>query len=353
MQTPPRRTPQRKVRQAMNEPVYRRLTVEEAAVRLRGNTDTLVTLHRHPDGDAVGSAFALRILLENMGCRALCVCDDEIPDRLRFLTDGEQDSILRENLPPDFLPAQIIAVDTASPTQMGALYDLFAGRVDLMIDHHGKGEMYADGWIVPESAATGEMMLALAEELVRAGRLSAIPTGAMRLMYAAVSSDTGCFRFANVTPQTHRAAAVLLAAGVDAADINHRLFELKSAPLLRAEKVGLDRMRLLLDGRVGVIDMPIDVKRANGLSDEHLETVVEIPRAVESVEVAVAIRQGGDEPTYRVSMRASGDVDVSEICAAFGGGGHKKAAGCSITCDGGTETVIDMVVEAVRRVLEA
>ncbi len=337
----------------MSETAYRRLTVTEAATRIRSGVDTLIIFHRHPDGDAVGSGFALQSILSAMGCRACCVCEDEIPARLRFLVGDRQESILNENLPADLVPAQIIAVDTASPSQMGTLFDVYGDRVDLMIDHHGKGEMYADGWIAPESAATGEMLLTLAEELVRAGRLFAIPEEAMRLMYAAISSDTGCFRYSNAGPATHRAAAALLGAGFDAADINHRLFGVKSAELLRAEKLGFDRMRLFCGGRLAIIDMPIEVKRANGLSDEHLETLVDVARSLMGVEVAVAIRQPGDAPTFRVSMRAScNDVDVSEICAAFGGGGHKKAAGCTVSDERGMEAVIETVAEAVGAVMD-
>ncbi len=343
MPTPPTPT--------MSDTVYRRLDVETAAARVRGGEDTLILLHRHPDGDAVGSGFALREILMCMGGRVFCVCEDDIPERLRFLVGGMQASILRGSLPADFAPTQILVLDTASPAQMGALYELYGDRVDLMIDHHGRGEMYADGWISPESAATGEMILALADEWMRAGRLAAIPAEAMRLLYAAISSDTGCFRYSNATPATHRAAARLLEAEFDAADINHRLFAVKSEKLLCAEKVGFERLRRFCDGRLGIVDMPIEVKRANGFSDEHLETLVEVPRSLAGVEVAVAIRQPDDAPVFRVSMRSTHAVDVSEICAAFGGGGHKKAAGCTLTCAGGAEEAVATVAEAVMRAL--
>ena len=332
---------------------YRRLTAAEAASRLRGDTDTLILLHRHPDGDAVGSAFALRMLMEGMGCRTLCACSDEIPDRLGFLVKAMQGSVLQANLPADFSPAQIIAVDIASPAQMGDLMELYRDRVDLMIDHHGRGEMYADGWISPESAATGEMILALGEILTSEGRIAAIPVEAARLLYVAISSDTGCFRYSNVTPATLRAAATLLEAGFDAAEINYRLFEVKSEKLMCAERLGLERLSRHLDGRLAVVDVPFALKEQYDLADEHMETLVDIARACDGAEVAVAIRQSTDAPVFRVSMRASGNVDVSEICAAFGGGGHKKAAGCTVTCAEGEDiaAAVARVVDAVRAVL--
>ena len=326
---------------------YRNLTLAEAAARIRGNEPTLILFHRHPDGDAIGSGFGLKLILEAMGCTAYCICEDEIPERLRFLTEGLQDSVLKENLPADFAPTQIISVDTASPAQAGILYPDYEGRFDLMIDHHAKGEMYADGYIDGHASSAGELVYRLSRELVKMGRISAIPEGVDRLLYAAVSSDTGCFRYSNASPETHRATAALLEAGFDSADLNHRLFGVKSYKLLQAEKVGFDRLKLYADGKLGIVDMPFDLMEHYGFTDEHLGTLVDVARGLQGVQVAVAIRQPKAEGVYRVSMRSSCDVDVAAICAEFGGGGHIKAAGCTITCENGIESVVDMMAKAL------
>ena len=331
--------------------MYQKLTLTETAARLRGNESTLILFHRHPDGDAIGSGFGLKLILEAMGCTALCICEDEIPERLRFLTEGMQDSVLKENLPADFVPTQIISVDTASPAQAGVLYPDYEGSFDLMIDHHAKGEMYADGYIDGSASSAGELIYRLSRELVRMGRLAAIPEGVDRLLYAAISSDTGCFRYSNASPKTHRAAAALLEAGFDAADLNHRLFGVKSYKLLQAEKVGFDRLKLCADGRLGIVAMPYTVMEQYGFTDEHLGTLVDVARGLQGVQVAVAIRQPTAEGVYRVSMRSSCDVDVAAICAEYGGGGHIKAAGCTVSCEGGIEAVVEMIAEAVTAVL--
>lgn len=330
---------------------YRKLTLAETAARLTSGVNTLILFHRHPDGDAVGSGFALKLLLEEMGCRVLCSCDDELPERLRFLAGDRQPSIKAENIPADFTPARIITVDTASPAQVGEQYARYEGRIDLMIDHHERGEMYADGWVDGNASSAGEMIYRLSRELVRTGRIPAVPAAVDRLLYAAISSDTGCFRYSNASPSAHKAAAELLAAGFDAADINHRLFGVKSHKLLLAERIGFDRLHLFADGKIGIVDMPMSVKRQYGLSDEHLDTLVEVARGLQGVQVAAAIRQPSDEGVYRVSMRSSCHVDVSAVCASFGGGGHVKAAGCTIVCDGGIETVVKMVAEALEAAL--
>lgn len=336
----------------MSDPmIYRSLTLTETAARLREDQPTLILFHRHPDGDAIGSGFGLKLILEAMGCTVYCVCEDEIPERLRFLTEGMQNSVLKENLPAVFVPTQIISVDTASPAQAGVLYPDYEGRFDLMIDHHAKGEMYADGYIDGSASSAGELIYRLSRELVRTGRLTAIPEGVDRLLYAAVSSDTGCFRYSNASPETHRAAAALLGAGFDSADLNHRLFGVKSYKLLQAEKVGFDRLKLYADGRLGIVDMPYAVMEQYGFTDEHLGTLVDVARGLQGVQVAVAIRQPKAEGVYRVSMRSSCEADVAAVCAEFGGGGHIKAAGCTVNCEGGIDAVVEMIAEAVTAVL--
>ena len=331
--------------------MYQHLTLTETAARIRGNESTLILFHRHPDGDAIGSGFGLKLILEAMGCTACCVCEDEIPERLRFLTEDLQDSILKESLPADFVPTQIISVDTASPAQAGILYPDCEGRFDLMIDHHAKGEMYADGYIDGHASSAGELVYRLSRELVKMGRISAIPEGVDRLLYAAISSDTGCFRYSNASPETHRAAAALLEAGFDSADLNHRLFGVKSYKLLQAEKVGFDRLRLYADGKLGIVAMPFDLMEQYGFTDEHLGTLVDVARGLQGVQVAVAIRRPKAEGVYRVSMRSSCEVDVAAICAEFGGGGHIKAAGCTVSCDDGMDKVVEQVSRAVLAVL--
>ncbi len=334
---------------------FHRLTLSELAERIRGGVDSLVIFHRHPDGDAVGSGFALRLLLEAMGCRTLCACEDELPERLRFLVGDKQESILPENLPADFHPEQIITVDTASPAQMGRLYPVYGDRVALMIDHHGRGEMYADGWVKGDASSAGEMIFELSRELLRMGRIAAIPDGVDKLIYAAVSSDTGCFRYSNATPSTHTCAAELLAGNrFDPAEINRLLFEVKSEKLLLAERLGAERLTRYLDGILGIVTFPMSLKREHDLTDEHLETLVDIPRALEGVQVAVAVRQPTDAPVFRVSMRSNTEFDVAAVCARFGGGGHTKAAGCTVDIPGVTTVAqaAEAVVAAINEILK-
>ena len=339
------------------EAVYIPMTPRQVAHRLREPKKTLILFHVRPDADAIGSAFALRACLVAMGSRTYCVCADEIPDRLRFLTDPHQNSSKMENLlGPEFRVERVITVDAAAPGQLGALYDLFEGKIDLMIDHHGRGTRYADGWVDGSFAATGEMIFELVKIWESEGLLPSCSPFVPTLLYAAISSDTGGFRYSNTTPATHRRAAELLERGIheqgiDAAEVNHRLFECKSYTMMMVEKIGVERIRLFADGRIGLVTFPYEIIHELGALPEHLETLVDIPRNLSGVMIAAALRQNEPDGVFRVSLRSSCDVDVAAVCAAFGGGGHAKAAGCSITASTADEAV-EMLVEKLAEALE-
>ena len=123
---------------------FRKLGFAEVCAELAISKNTLILFHVRPDGDAVGSAFALKLLLEAAGSHVFCMCQNEVPQRLAFLSEGIQQSALPTALPSDFHTERVIAVDTASVAQLGELYDRFQDKIDIKLDHHSKGEHYAD-----------------------------------------------------------------------------------------------------------------------------------------------------------------------------------------------------------------
>ena len=317
-----------------------KLNVQQALERLLPPQPTCILFHIHPDADAVGSAFALAAFLTSQGSPCYCLCADEVPTRLSFLIESIQESVLPESLPEGFEQARFISVDTASPSQLGALHALYGDRISLMIDHHETGTPYADHLIVPDAAACGEIVF----DLIKASGKE-MPSDCASLLYAAISGDTGGFRFSNVTKDTHLRAAALVESGVDVAEISHKLFGVKSFPVLRAEQLGFDKLHLYDKGRIGISTISFEDKQFNKLCDEHLSSVVDVVRSVEGVEIAVVIRQIEKERAFRVSMRANVDFDVAAVCAKFGGGGHRRAAGATVEAKD--------VEEAERLVLDA
>lgn len=329
----------------MPETPFAALSLSELADQLQIPADTLILMHRNPDGDAVGSAFALRDLLTALGSRAWCLCESEIPARLRFLSDPTQPSVTPDSVPFAIDSARVVTVDIASPAQLGGLEQAFAARTDLMIDHHASGTRFASGYVNGSAAAAGEILFDLCRCFEARGRYR-MNESVCTLLYAAIVSDTGCFRYSNVTRGTHLRAADLCESGIDCAEINHKLFDCKSRTLLRAEALGAERLQCFHNGKVAVIALSYAERVAAGLEQADTETLVDVARSLAGVEVALAIRQSSEEPIYRVSARSSGAFDVSRLCAKFGGGGHVKAAGCAITApsiDDAVKQLIDAI----------
>ncbi len=330
--------------------MFKTLDMHTLCERLCENKSTLIVFHTHPDADAVGSAFALRELLRIMGITAFCVCVDEVPERLRFISRHSQDSVVFDEDTP-FGHERAISVDSASPSQLGSVFERLRKDIDIMIDHHAQGSVYADNFINPQAAATGEIIYEIANTLVDMGKIEAIQPYVLDCIYAAISSDTGGFRFANTTPETMRTAARLLEAGVDCADINHKLFATKSLKQISAEAQGAKSLRTFAGGRVASVTLPFSVKSALGLADEHLETLIEIPRSLEGVEVAFCVRQPAAQGVFRVSMRSATDFDAAAVCKKFGGGGHVRAAGCSLSAsdiDEAENIIAAAIIEKLR-----
>lgn len=298
------------------------LSLDGLCERLLAAERPIILSHTRPDGDTVGAAAALGHLLRALGKEPAWDCADPCPRRLAFLLKGDL-----------FLPASeneggtVIAVDIASPHQLGALAERYSGKIAFSIDHHAACSPFAPTYLCADAAASGEIVYEIGARLLERGALPLLPHGFVNAAYAAISSDTGCFRYANVTPRTHEVAAALLSAGADADRINHLLFECRTEGELRAGAIAAENLSLHAGGRIGVVSLSL-ASRA-GLADEDFETAIDVARSVAGVEIAAAIREltGG---VCRVSLRSTG-ADVSAVAALLGGGGHVRAAGCTVT----------------------
>lgn len=330
---------------------FRALSYSQAALTLAKKQDTLIVCHANPDADAIGSAFALKLMLQELGMRAHVVCSSGIPKRYRFMTKGIQESALYENIPADLKDCRIITVDTAAINQMGALIEPYGNRVSMMIDHHASGVPYADYLVDRQAAATGEILFDIMRIWQVNNILIRVPEQVYSLLYAAISGDTGCFRYQNVTPDTLRRAAMLLEYGVPCADINYYLFEVKSDKVLRVEHEGFTRLQTVCGGKMSIIKFPYESKVRLGAADTDLETLIDVARSVEDTYVAAVVKQMSESLRFRVSLRSCVDIDVAKICESFGGGGHKRAAGCTMYADH-LDMAADRVIEAVEAAIK-
>ena len=322
------------------------LKFAELVERVIGAKNPILLTHTRPDGDTVGSCAALASLFAAMGRTPTVVSPDPIPRRLAFLCEGGWFAPVSD-YPAD---ATVIAVDVASPQQLAGLQSVFTGALapTFMIDHHERGVAFAPRYLRPAAAAVGEIIYDLAVALMERGLISAIPPLAVNAIFASISSDSGCFKFSNVTPQTHRIAAALIERGADAAEINRLLFDVKSAEILRAEGYAASHVSSALNGKIAWVIVTNAIRDSLGLLDEHFETAIDVVRSLEGVEIAMAVKECPDGK-FKVSFRST-ELDVAKVAATLGGGGHARAAGCSLS----TKTAEDaaaIAAEAIKKEL--
>ena len=307
-----------------------------------------ILIHARPDGDCVGSGFAISALLASAGFRSRVVCPDPMPERLAFLDVTGQGEITPPAQGEEFGPgSRAVSVDVAAPALFGGLDEKY--RILLGIDHHESSTPVSDRYNDPTASAAGEIVWRIAKNWLRTGIIPSIPHEAAFAAYAAISSDTGCFRFPSVTPTTHRIAAQLLSEVPEHGEIDRRLFEIKTPGRIAAEKAALELLRVSDDGRIAWCAISADMIREIGLPQYELDALTDVARSVEGAEIAIAVRE--EKPgVFRISLRSAGAIDVSRICSEFGGGGHRRAAGCTIRA-GSVDEATEQVLAAARRAL--
>lgn len=321
---------------------YARLSVREAAERLLAIENPIVLIHRRPDGDAVGSGAALCEVFRQLGKTSAIMCADKIPSRLEFILKRLDVSVAKSAS-----GCSSVSIDVASPSQLGALVDEMKKPPVFMIDHHAVGEQFADGYIDPEASSAAEALADIISELSAMNRINLTDKLAYAL-YAAVSSDTGCFAYSNASTKTHRLAAMLIEKGIDAADINHRLFNSKSDSQIKAEGFIATKLKSLFSGKLAYATVSIAEMESLGLCAEDFDTAIDIVRALEGAEIALLVKENpGSE--LKASMRSTG-ADVSAIAKEFGGGGHVRAAGCSIKAESLADAA-NMIIEKIKEII--
>lgn len=313
-----------------------KISLKKAAERLLENDNILILCHRYPDGDTIGSAFALCLALREAGKTANVMCGDIIPAKYSY--------IYEELTPQDMREKFIVAVDVASAAMLGLLEKDYGEKVDLCIDHHGSNTGYAKEYFVDsKAAAAGEIIFRLIPLLgVELNKTMATA------LYTAICTDTGCFRHSNVTPSTMRAAAKLMEMDIDAYDVNRRMFETKTRARLAMERSAIEAMTYRMGGRIAVMPVTAKMIEDAGISEGDMEGLSSMPRQVEGVRIGIMLREVKDG--IKISVRSVPGIDASAMCARLGGGGHPAASGCFIK-GASMEEAVDKIVEIAEAAL--
>lgn len=307
------------------------VTLEEIAETLKSGDSFLLLCHRHPDGDTLGSALALKRSLEYLGKKADVACADYPAANNEFLFYDNEELLYDAG---DDCSA-VIAVDVAEKSLLGDLGEIYGDKVDIKIDHHETGEDYAKrNYTDAQAAACGEIIYRLTVMLGIPADVIAEP------IYAAISSDTGGFRYSNTTSATHRIAAEMLEAGADNTFIDHMLYENRTQGEIRALTAAYSSMRYYLDGKVAVVTITNEDKQRMNLREEDMGGISSITREIAGVVVGITLRQDKkDYSKFRMSVRSEPGFPANELCAMFGGGGHPCAAGAEVAAPNGKTAV--------------
>ena len=313
------------------------ITVSQAAWELKAADKILILAHHYPDGDTLGSGFGLCRALRAIGKTARVECSDKIPDKYRFMFENMEQAA-------DFEPEFICAVDVADTLLLGDKLSVYADRVELCIDHHCSNTRYARKLVLnPEYAATAMIVAEIIRELgVEFDRDIAA------CIYTGIATDTGCFKYSNTSSYAMRMAADMLDCGINSEMINRTMFDMKSKARIELERMALDSMRFFLGDRCAVMVITNEMIEKSGAGEDDLEGLAPIPRQIEGVYVGVTMREKQDG-TFRVSVRTDNHADASAICSLLGGGGHVRAAGCTIS--GPQDRAVEAILEAVRSVI--
>lgn len=314
-----------------------RIDVKDTAKILAGLDNVLILTHSNPDGDTLGSGFALCRALLRMGKKARVACSDEIPKKYGYL--------FRDMEPLAFEPEHIIAVDVADTKLIGHELDAYKANIMLCIDHHASNLLYAPKTLLDaDAAAAAEVVYQVISEL-------GVPFDKEMAdcIYTGLSTDTGCFRYANATARTHRIAAEMIDSGANSGEINRIMFETKSKAYVKLEKMAMDTLELYFQDTCAIITLTQAMYRTSGLPDNESEGIAALPRQIEGVLVGVTLRER--EPgVYKASVRTHAPVDASLICRQMGGGGHARAAGCQIK--GTLENAKKLILLNIQKALE-
>jgi phosphoesterase RecJ-like protein len=297
-----------------------------AAIELiRRGRRFLVACHRVPDADALGSALGLAAVLRAAGKDADVYCPDEPSESLRFLPGIT--GVLRTldgQAPFDATFVMDLASSALLPEGFPARST--SGTV-VVVDHHAAHDDFGDLAVRElDACATGEVVVRMMEDL----GIDAVPADAATPIYAAVVADTGGFRYAGTRPDTLRLGARLLEAGVDPWQVAYHLFEGFAPERLALLREVLATLRMHADGRVAVLRVTREMLARTGGTDEMVEGMVNYARSVRGVEIAALLWEklgAAGALSTKVSLRSRGPVDVTRIATAFGGGGHRAAAG--------------------------
>ena len=330
--------------------------LSELKEKILGLDNILIVTHTNPDPDTIGSALGLKWVFSKLGKTSHVFCAMRVNERMCGFLDisPELDGIDLHTQTEKFDSFDcIIAVDAASEKMTGKIFE--GRKIDLVIDHHYTNSLYgAETYLDENAAATGEIIFDLAKELGLG-----LDQEFARYIYCAIVCDSGSFKFSSTTPKTMRIAAELIETGFDFSKANRLIFDDKSLEQVAVERLAYNSLKLYGGGKIAVINITRDLKKEAGLEGCEIDGISRIPSIISGVEVGVLIKETDECKLedknireFRISLRSNEYVNVAEIAAQFGGGGHIRAAGCKFAAEPGAACPAEYIERALIEKIE-
>jgi phosphoesterase RecJ-like protein len=309
---------------------------------LRSARKVLITMHRGPDGDALGSALALACALRDLGRDVIVYNPDDLPYNFRFLRGAAE---VARSLPQDAAFDVTVVADAGAYDRLGPeMPDEDRRGLLLNLDHHITTEPFGDvNYVDPDAASVG----ILAYKIIK-GLGAPLSRDAAECIYASILADTGCFRYSSTDPECLRIAAELVEVGVEPWEMTIRVYE--QQPLARMRLLADVLSTLEVHGKLATITITNAMVAKTGSEMDLTDGFINYARSVDGVEVAASFREPENGGPWRVSFRSRGRVNVAAIAQKFGGGGHHNAAGCCI--EGDEAAVRGRIAEEVEEALK-
>lgn len=301
------------------------------------NDNFCIVCHASPDGDTIGSSYGMYYALKQIGKKAKVICADSIPEKFFYLLENYSEYTFDNGV--------YVTMDTADIILLGDLKDELEGKVSLNIDHHLSNVPFAENmYLNSDSSSNCENVLDIILEMG-----ITINEDIANCLYTGIITDTGCFKYENVNSRTHRCASILVECGAKSDFISYIHFDEITKEYIELEKLALNNMKYYKDDKICVMVVTVDDLQKTNATSTDVDVISAKPKRIKGVEIAVILKQKTDD-LFKVSFRTSKNYKANEIAKCFNGGGHIRAAGCTI--DGTLNEVISKILDVLDKYIK-
>ncbi len=310
---------------------------------LKKKDNFLFASHVNPEGDAVASVLALESLLRRIGKKTMIACEDPFPERLACLPSKRWNQA--KDVPASRKFDALVVADCPTLERIGAVQKLLSPQTEIFnIDHHISNTQFGRyNYIQPSASACGEVIYDMFKQFkIKINKEEATA------LYVSISTDTGSFKYSNTTVKSHQIASELIKTGIDIEQINDALYATYSLAKIHLYSLLLGKVKTSQDGTIAWVALTKNDLKETGATYEDTEGFIDFLKYIKEVQFSFFMSEMGNSQNgqVRISFRSKGKYDVAQVAAKFGGGGHKKAAGCTI--NGTLEQATDQILEQLK-----